>query len=97
MSRDPTLIIRRRAARHSRSIGSDHRNLICRIDLLRTLRCASCPLTSFAFTALLREECRDPGAVDKIARAAEQGGEEEVKEYAKTPICIRITVSAMIG
>lgn len=85
MSRDPTLIIRRRAARHSRSIRSDHTDLVCRVDLLPTVRRASCPFASFALTALLREECRNPGAIDEIARAAEQAGEEEVEEYSKHP------------
>lgn len=81
--RDPTLIIRLRARRDRRPIGSNDRDLIAGIDLLGPGGGLFGAFGAFAAALFLREEGRDPGAVDEVAGAEEGGEEEEVEEYAK--------------
>ena len=66
VSRDPTLIVCFGSARDGRTISSQYRYLIGWIDLLASQR-ALRALAALPSTALLREECGDPSAVDEVA------------------------------
>lgn len=73
MRRNPALVVRRSFGGYSWSIGSHDRNLIGWIDWLRLARRSLGAFTAFASTTLLGEEGGDPGAVDEIACASEEG------------------------
>ena len=79
---DPAFVISFGARGNRRSISTNNRNLISRVDFLRLARGALSPLATFTTTALLGEKRGNPGAVDEIAGSEEGGQEEEVQEYA---------------
>ncbi len=82
MRRDPALVVCRCLRSHGWSVGSDNGDLISRINLLRLTGRFLGAFAAFASTALLGEEGTDPDAVNEIACASEDSGEEEVKEDA---------------
>jgi hypothetical protein len=82
MRRNPTLIKLFGARRNRRSISILVRTRdVGALDRLTTNRF---PNAGFG-SALLREELPDPGAVDEVASAREEGCKEEVEEYAISP------------
>ena len=83
---DPTLIVRFRrcTARDGGAIGAQDGHLIARIDAFAA-RCGFAGaggVFTASGAAFLGEEGGDPGAVDEVTCAAEDGGEEEVEEEA---------------
>lgn len=74
--RNPALVIRLGAAGDRGSVGPYNRDLVRRINFLRSERRLLGPFTSFSTTALLREESADPGAVDEVTGAS-KGSEED--------------------
>lgn len=81
VSGNPTLIICFGSARDGRTISSQYGYLIGWIDLLPSQR-ALRALTTLPSTALLREECGDPGTVDEVASPRKESTEEEIEEDA---------------
>ena len=75
---NPALIIRLGTRCNSRSVSTDNRNLVSRVDFLRLARGTLGPFASFTAAALLGEERGDPGTVDEIAGPEKGGQEEEV-------------------
>lgn len=80
MCRDPAFIISRCFRSHRWSVGSNYRDLITRINLLRLSRGFLGTFAAFASTAFLGKEGSDPGAVNEIACSSEGGAEEEIEE-----------------
>lgn len=96
--RDPTLIIRLTPTRHRGTIRPSHAHLIGRIHFFRS--CSRFPRARGVFPAAflgLREEGCDPGVVDEVDGAGEEGEEEEVEEDAVFVFCASVIVSAMRG
>lgn len=82
MRGNPTLIVSLSPTRHRRSISAQHTDLVTRVDFLASTGGTFRALAAFSVLSFLREECRDPGAVDEVASSGENGGEEEVEEDA---------------
>ena len=83
---DPTLIVRFRrcTARDGGAIGAQDGHLIARIDAFASRGgfAGAGGVFTASGAAFLGEEGGDPGAVDEVTCAAEDGGEEEVEEEA---------------
>lgn len=81
--RDPALIVSLRAACNRRSIAAGNCDLFRGVDTLYAAGGATSALTAFAGNALLlAEEGCEPGVVDEVGGACEEGGEDQVEEDA---------------
>ena len=80
-SRDPALIVLR-AGGDSRAISANNSDLLGGVDLLGALGGLLSTLTTLAAALLLGEEGGDPGVVDEVRDAAENGKDNEVQEDA---------------
>lgn len=81
---DPGLVVGGRlgAARDGRTVGADDADLIGRVDLPAAARRGLGPFAALAAAAPLREQRRDPGAVDEVRGAAECGEQDQIEEDA---------------
>ena len=82
LRRDPALVVRLSSTRHGWPISAHNSHLIGRVNFLRATRRALGALATFTSASFLREQCRDPGVVDKVEGAEEDGEEEQVEEDA---------------
>ena len=82
VGRDPALIVSLGTRSHSRSIGTQDRDLVIGINVLRRAARLLGSLTALAAALLLREQCRDPRAIDEVDGTHEAGEEEEIQEDA---------------
>lgn len=81
LGRDPALVVL--AGGNGGTIGTNHRNLLSRVDLLGTTGGLLRTLATLAATLLLREEGGDPGVVDEVNGAAENAEQNEIEEDAR--------------
>lgn len=79
---DPALVIRLCARGNGGAIGADNGNLVSGIDLLGSERGLLGALSTLTTTLLLGEESGDPGVVDKVRNATENGKDNKVQEDA---------------
>lgn len=79
---DPALVVCLCARSDGGAIGADNSNLVSGIDLLGSERRLLGALSALAAALLLGEEGGDPGVVDEVRDAAENGKDNEVQEDA---------------
>jgi len=96
VSRDPALVVCLRTACDSRAVGSKDCHLIGGIYFLSSERLPGA-FAAFAPAGFLREEGRDPGVVDEVESAEEDGEEEEVEKNARIGVSTDLSVLVGVG
>lgn len=81
---NPALVVSLGSRGNGGAIGSNDANLVGRVDGLVALGRGLGALATLAAALLLGEQSGDPGVVDEVAGAGENGGEDDVEEEAES-------------